>query len=95
MDYLMLMFPPAAVCHIVALTNTQLACMNGQDDLNVGEFWKFHGLMLLIAWLEFASCHDFWSTESMSKFLPNICLGWFGVTHNCFDAVWLALRLLH
>ena len=56
MVHLMLMFPPAAVCHIVALTNTQLACMNGQDELDIGEFLKFLGLTLLITQLEFANC---------------------------------------
>lgn len=58
MDCLMLLFPPAAVCHIVTLTNVQLFTMQGQDDMDVGELWKFIGLLLIMTQSEFASCQD-------------------------------------
>ena len=73
MDCLVLMFPPSAVCHNVTLKNVRLSQMQGQDNMNVGEFWEFIGLPLIIAWLDFASHCDLWLWQSLSMSPPNIC----------------------
>ena len=94
MDCLMPMLTPLAVRHIVTLTNVKLSQMQGQDDVNVGVSWKFIGLLLIVTWLEFASCPDLWSLQNLSKFPPNICFERFGMTRKRFDAIWSALCFL-
>ena len=56
MDYLMLMFLPWAVQHIVTLTNVHLLALQTEDNMNIGEWWQFVGLLLLVTRVEFFKC---------------------------------------
>ena len=62
-----MMFPPHAMQHIVTLTNVQLCKMTSQDDMDIGEFMRFLGLLPLMTWLEFASRCDIWSLDAPLK----------------------------
>ena len=91
LDFFLMMFPPHAMQHIVTLTNVQLCKMTSQDDMDIGEFMRFLGLLPLMTWLEFASRCDIWSLDAPLKCLLAQALGWLGMTHICFDAIWSCL----
>ena len=88
LDHFLTLFPPKSLCHIVTLTNAQLAA-KGHDEMDIGEFLHWFGVALLLSWCEFANCRELWSSSILSCFLPPIELGrTTGVTCIWLDETW-------
>ena len=74
LDYFLMMFPPESLRHIVTLTNAQLAKCN-LDEMDVAEFLRWFGVVLLISRCEFSLQRELWEVRNHSKFLPAVELG--------------------
>ena len=93
LDYFLMMFPPDALRHIITLTNAQLSKRN-LDEMDVAEFLRWFGVVLLISRCEFSTRRELWAARSHSKFLPSVELGRStGMSRQRYDDIWTCLRL--
>ena len=93
LDYFLMMFPPDALRHIITLTNAQLSKRN-LDEMDVAEFLRWYGVVLLISRCEFSTRRELWAARSHSKFLPSVELGRStGMSRQRYDDIWTCLCL--
>ena len=88
-----MMFPPDVLRHIITLTNLQLSKRN-LDKMDVAEFLRWFGVVLLISCYEFSMQRELWAARTHSKFLHPVELGQAtGMLWQKYDNIWICLHL--
>jgi hypothetical protein len=90
-DYFMTCFPPLAMRLIITETNKKLVEKNA-DEIDLGEFLKFVGVMILITRFEFGERRDCFQSKQTCPYMPapNISAAT-GMTRHRFDMIWSCL----
>ena len=91
LDYFMTTFPPAAMRHIIKETNEKLKELN-QDQLDVGEFLKFIGVMILTTRFDFGDRRELFRVKAMSPYIPPPMINnTSGMSRKRFEEIWASL----
>ena len=74
LNYFFMMFPPDVLGHIITPANAQSSKRN-LNKMDVAEFLRWFGVVLLITHCEFSMRRELWVPWSHIKFLPPVELG--------------------
>jgi hypothetical protein len=90
-DYFMTCFPPLALRLIITETNKKLV-EKSANEIDLGEFLKFIGVMILITRFEFGERRECFQSKQPSPYMPapNISATT-GMTRHRFDMIWSCL----